>query len=103
LNGADLSRGNFNNGDFSFSEARSEFNHATLIGANMFGADFCGADFTQADLRDADMTDSKIARATFTYTKLEGSIRANGRPWGFSVKAPHSRKAWWKVWDSAAV
>lgn len=103
LNGADLSHGNFNKADFSFSEARAKFDHATLIGANLFGADFCSADFTQADLRHADMTDAKIARATFTYTKLEGSIGANGRPWGFSVKAPHTKKAWWKVWDSAAV
>ena len=57
----------------------------------------------QADLRKADMTDAKIARATFTYAKMEGSIGTNGRPWGFTVKPAQGKKAWWKVWDNAAL
>ena len=103
LNGTDMSKGNFSDADFFFAEARSKFDHAILVGANQFGADLTTADFTQADLRKADMTDAKIARATFTYAKMEGSIGTNGRPWGFTVKPAQEKKAWWKVWDNAAL
>lgn len=103
FNGADLSKGNFSDADFFFAEARANFKGATLVSANLFGADLTTADFTQADLRKANMTDAKIARATFTYTKMEGSIGTNGRPWGFTVKPKEEKKAWWKVWNNVAL
>ncbi|MDG2185394.1 MAG: pentapeptide repeat-containing protein [Mariniblastus sp.] len=101
INGADFSEGNLDGTDFFFSELRSNFTAACLIGANLFGADMCNADFTRADLRKSIMTDCKILGAKFEYAKLQGSIGTNGHPWGFSSKNL-PKKQWWKIWSSAA-
>ena len=90
-------------GDFFFAVARANFSYATLAHANLFGADLTTADFTHSDLRKATMTDAKITRAKFAYANLEGCIGTNGRPWGFTVKPKQSKKAWWKVWNNAAL
>ena len=39
INGADFSGGNLDGTDFFFSELRSNFTGASLLGANLFGAD----------------------------------------------------------------
>ena len=102
INLADFGGADLSGADFFFAEARSKFENASLVGANLFGADLPQADFTRADLRKANMTDAKIARAVFTFAKMEGAIGTNGQPWGFAVRPKVAKKPWWKVWNGNA-
>ena len=47
------------------------------------------------------MTDANILRADFSYAKMQESIGSNGKPWGYSANRP--KRAWWKIWKSAAM